>query len=261
MTNQPITNGILNALPAEDFRRISSELQLRPLRARDVLVKRDELLTDVYFPGRSLCSLMLTMSEGAASEIVVVGQEGIIGLEAALGLRVAMCDVTVQVAGDGIAHTMNVHAFRQEMDRRGALYTNVTAYRLAWLSFIMQSVACNGLHAVTDRCCRWLLHAHDRLASDAFPLTHELMSIMLGVRRPTVTLVVNDLVRRGIIRTTRGMIEIVDRRELEARSCECYRTVTEAYSKSLPAFDRTRPMQTLPFESGAVASLAAERTA
>ena len=136
----------------------------------------------------------------------------------------------------------------------------MTAYRLAWLGFITQSVACNGLHAVTDRCCRWLLHAHDRLATDAFPLTHELLSIMLGVRRPTVTLIVNDLVRRGIIRTARGMIEIVDRRELEARSCECYRTVREVFATAL-SDQKVRPTQNLPLEPDTIGPVASELTA
>ena len=248
------------ALPPEDYRRISAELQVRPLRVREVLAKRDELLTTVYFPSRSLCSLMLTMSGGAASEIVVVGSEGIIGLEAAFGVPRAMCDAAVQVAGDGTAHAMSVEAFRREMDLHGALHANVTAYRLAWLGFITQSVACNGLHAVTDRCCRWLLHAQDRLGTGAFPLTHELLSIMLGVRRPTVTLIVNDLVRRGIIRTARGMIEIVDRRELEARSCECYRTVREVFATAL-SDQRVRSTQNLPLESDTIGPVASELTA
>jgi CRP-like cAMP-binding protein len=260
MTHQSTTNRLLMALPPEDYRRISAELQLRPLRAREVLAKRDELLTTVYFPSRSLCSLMLTMSGGAASEIVVVGSEGMIGLEAAFGVRRAMCDAAVQVAGDGSAHAMNVDAFRREMDLRGALYANVSAYRVAWLSFITQSVACNGLHAVTDRCCRWLLHAQDRLATDAFPLTHELLSIMLGVRRPTVTLIVNDLVRRGIIRTARGTIEIVDRRELEARSCECYRTVRDVFANAL-SDPRVRPTQILPLGPDTMGPVPSELTA
>ena len=93
----------------------------------------------------------------------------------------------------------------------------------------MQSVACNARHSVDARCCRWLLHAHDRLATDDLALTHDLLSTMLGVRRPTVTLVMNDLAHAGIVSTSRGLIRIVDRTALEARACACYRIVTEIY--------------------------------
>ncbi len=115
-----------------------------------------------------------------------------------------------------VAHVMGIDAFRQEFDRRGAFHANVMAYAQDWTRFLLQSVTCNALHAVENRCSRWLLHAHDRLASHAFPLTHDLLSTMLGVRRPTVTLVMADLVRQGIVRTSRGMIDIVDRDALEA---------------------------------------------
>ena len=98
----------------------------------------------------------------------------------------------------------------------------------------MQSIACNARHSVDARCCRWLLHAHDRLATDDLALTHDLLSTMLGVRRPTVTLVANELAHAGIVSTSRGLIRIVDRAALEARACVCYRTVTKIHAMSGP---------------------------
>lgn len=218
-------NSLLTALLPEEYRRISSLLSTRPLRARERLQRRGEPLGEIYFPERSLCSLIITMDDGATVEIAVVGSEGVIGIEAVLGLSVATCDVTVQVAGDGVAHVMNADAFRREFDQRGALYSVVTNYMKAFLGFVTQSVACNGLHSADARCCRWLLHAHDRLGTTELPLTHELLATMLAVRRPTVTLVIMDLVQAGIICTSRGVIRIVDRAGLEARSCECHRAV------------------------------------
>jgi CRP-like cAMP-binding protein len=218
-------NHLLAALPLEDYRRISRDLSFGERKVRHNLQRRGEPLRDIYFPSRSLCSLSMTMADGAAAEIAMVGSEGLIGVEAGLGLTLATCDATVQIAGDGVGHTMTVDAFRRELDQGGALYSIVKKYTRALVGFVEQSVACNGLHAADARCCRWLLSAQDRLASEELPLTHELLSSMLGVRRPTVTLIIADLIRLGIISTSRGVIRITVRAELEARSCECYKTV------------------------------------
>ncbi len=232
-------NQLLTSLPPEDFARVSAALAPRALKARQTLQRRGEPLSAVFFPGHSLTSLTLTMSDGATAEAIVVGAEGLVGIEAALGAPNAMCDATVQVAGDAVAHVMGIDAFRQEFDRRGAFHANVMTYAQDWTRFLLQSVTCNALHAVENRCCRWLLHANDRLASHAFPLTHDLLSTMLGVRRPTVTLVMADLVRQGIVRTSRGMIDIVDRDALEALSCECYRVVRDIFNGA-PDISRSR---------------------
>jgi CRP-like cAMP-binding protein len=233
-SSRTIHNDLLASLPADEYRRISSQLTTRPLKPRDILQKRDEPLGEVYFPGRSLCSLFITMSDGASAEIAVVGAEGLIGLESVQGLSRAACDATVHVAGDGICHVMSEEAFRRELDHRETLYSNVTLYAQAVVGFLMQSVACNGLHSADARCCRWLLHAQDRLKTQEFPLTHELLATMLAVRRPTVTLVIADLVRLGIISTSRGHIKIADRTALEARACECYKTVKGLFNHLLP---------------------------
>ena len=236
-----ILNHLLAALPAEDLRRVSADLTLETLRPRQRLQKRDEPLCDIYFPGRSLSSLMITMADGSAAETIVVGPEGVVGIEAALGLRQAMCDATVQIAGDAVAYRIRVDAFLRELDRRGPFYTVVTNYAQAFVSFVAHSVACNGLHAVEARCCRWLLHAQDRLGTDQFPLTHDLLSTVLGVRRPTVTLIVGDLVRLGVLSTSRGRTRITDRQAMEARSCECYRTVKRVFDSTFPADASNQP--------------------
>jgi CRP-like cAMP-binding protein len=103
---------------------------------------------------------------------------------------------------------------------------------------LMQSVACNGLHSAEERCCRWLLMTHDRIGQDDFPLTHELLAIMLGVRRPTVTLVMAELTRAGIISHVRGHIRIVDRQGLEAATCECYRNIKTVSDRLLGQSER-----------------------
>jgi CRP-like cAMP-binding protein len=226
-------NKLLAALPADDYARIASHMTLVPLHARQVLHKRDEVLTQVVFPSRALCSLVVTMENGATAEVALVGPEGLVGVEAAFGQRIASCDAIVQVAGDGHALSMSIDAFRAELAKSPAFASAMSRYAQAFVAFLMQSVACNGLHHVEARCCRWLLHAQDRLETNDLPLTHDQVSTMLGVRRPTVTLVMNSLVQAGIITPSRGMIRIVDREKLERRSCECYGMVSGVYMRKL----------------------------
>jgi CRP-like cAMP-binding protein len=228
-------NHLLASLPPADYSRIRNHLVSKPVTARQRLLRRGEPLRDVYFPSRSLSSLIITMADGAAAEVAAVGSEGLIGVEAALGLSAAICDATVQVTADGVALAMNVDVFRRELDQRGALYSSVTRYTQAFVRLVTQAVACNGLHSADARCCRLLLHAQDRLATSDVRLTHDLISTMLGVRRPTVTLIIADLLGLGIISTSRGAIRITDRPALEARSCECYHAVKNLFSSSISA--------------------------
>lgn len=229
----PGVNHLLAALPPDDYARVASHLMLAPIRARQMLYKRDEALKQIFFPARSLCSLLMTMEDGASAEIAVVGPEGVVGIEVALGLRTAACDAAVQVAGEGYAFVMNTDVFRSELARPGMFGVLVQNYARAFVGLVTQSVACNALHAVDARCCRWLLHAQDRLATSELPLTHDLLSAMLGVRRPTVTLVLNDLTQAGIVSTSRGTLKILDRHALESRACVCYRAVTAVFESCL----------------------------
>jgi CRP-like cAMP-binding protein len=227
-------NSMLAALPAEAYGRISPLLTVATLKPHQALQKRGEPLREIFFPSQSLTSLVLTTTEGASAEIAVVGSEGIVGIEIVLGLGVAMCDATVQVAGEGVVHSMNVDAFRMEFERGGALHDQIRKYAQAFMGFLTQSVACNALHAVEARCCRWLLNADDRLGGGEFPVTHELLSAMLGVRRPTITLVMSALAQIGAISASRGAIRIVDRDSLEARACGCYGIVRRFFDDLLP---------------------------
>jgi CRP-like cAMP-binding protein len=220
-------NQLLVALPLDEYRRVSTELVLSPLIAGQVLQKQGNPVTRVWFLSRNLCSLTMSTGDGSAPEIGMVGSEGVVGLEAALDLPLAVCNATVRVAGDGMGHVMTVQAFRRELDQRGALHSGVRAFAKALLGLATQTAICNALHHVDQRCCRWLLHAQDRLMTSEFPMTQDLLSEMLGVRRPTVSLAVAKFVRLGIISTSRGMLRIVDRSAVEACSCECYQQVTK----------------------------------
>jgi CRP-like cAMP-binding protein len=136
-----------------------------------------------------------------------------------------------------------LEAFEREMARGGAFREVMIKYAQAFVGLLTQSVACNGLHTADERCCRWLLMTHDRLGADEFNMTHEMLSMMLGVRRPTVTLVLAQLAKAGMISQVRGRLRIVDRQALESASCECYRTVKNIFDRVLPSRAPQPPLQ------------------
>ena len=226
------TNRLLASLPVDELERVSAHLTWRPLKVRQTLHKRGEPISEIFFPGRSVCSITNTMEDGGMVEVAMVGREGLVGIGSAMGNPVAAGDAFVQIAAEPAA-VMPFDAFNRELERRGAFHTAVTRYSQAFVSLLMQSVACNGLHSAEERCCRWLLMTHDRIAQDEFPLTHELLAVMLGVRRPTVTLVMAELARAGIVSHVRGHVRIVDRKGLEEASCECYKNIRSVFDRLL----------------------------
>jgi CRP-like cAMP-binding protein len=227
------TNRLLSSLPAEEYARVAPLLRTVSLTARQVLHKQGAPVTDVYFPGGGACALVKNMDDGRTTEIATVGAEGVIGASVFFNQHESSCDVVVQLASD-TAHVMPADAFRAEMARRGAFYNLVIRYNQGLMTQLMQTTACNGLHSVEKRCCRWLLTTHDRVGRDEFPLTQEFLATMLGVRRPTVTLVATALQQQGLISYRRGHVTIVDREKLEAASCECYATVKATFARLLP---------------------------
>jgi CRP-like cAMP-binding protein len=203
------------------------------MNLKQVVHKQDEPIEDVYFPGGGAYSLVKTLQNGQVAEVATIGSEGAVGASVFFGRGVADCDVLVQVTGPG-AEAMNAELFNAEMHKRGAFFDQIIRHHQALMSQIMQTTACTGLHSAEARSCRWLLTTHDRAGGDEFPLTHEFLAAMLGVRRPTVTLIANQLQRAGLIQYRRGFVTIVDRAKLEATSCECYATVREQMRRLLP---------------------------
>jgi len=132
---------------------------------------------------------------------------------------------------DSSAERMPLKEFQRELERRGALYEAVNRYAQATMALMMQSTACMALHQVQERCCRWLLMTHDRIRSDQFSLSHEFLAMMLGSTRPTVTVVARHLQRARLIRYTHAKVTILNRKGLEARSCECYPTIKAEFDR------------------------------
>ena len=218
-------NGLLSALPPEDYKRLELSLDVVPLKLKELLHKPGSVVEHVYFPGGGFCSIVTVLEDGSMVEVATVGREGMVGLAALSDGRYGSSAVMVQGETD-TCYRMAAGAFRREIDRQGAFQGLLSRYTQAHMGFIMQSTACNAMHSVEQRLARWLLLAHDRMARDEFPLTQEFVAMMLGAARPTVTVVAGTLQKAGLITYRRGKVTIVDRRKLESASCECYRTAT-----------------------------------
>jgi CRP-like cAMP-binding protein len=220
------TNQLLSSLPADDLQRIRPHLRSVRLRPKQILHKQGDRIREVYFPTGGVCSIIELMQDGQAAEIATVGDEGLLGGSVYFGQDESFTQSVVQVPGQS-ADVLTAEAFNAEMARKGALFTRTVKYHQALMTQVMQTTVCNGLHSAEQRCCRWLLMTHDRVRRDEFPLTHETLAMMLGVRRPTITLIAASLQRAGLIHYRRGSMKILHRGGLELASCECYRTITD----------------------------------
>jgi CRP-like cAMP-binding protein len=169
------------------------------------------------------------MGNGAAIEVGNIGREGLAGVSAALGVLTTPHKHLVQA--EGAALRMDAVALARECEKDGPLRRVLVRYHTYFLFQVSQAGACNGIHSVHQRCCRWLLMSHDRIGSDDLPLTHEFLATMLGVRRVSVTLVLHPLQELGLIRTARGRITVRDRKGLEVATCECYQLVRDEYDR------------------------------
>jgi CRP-like cAMP-binding protein len=226
-------NKLLATLPPDEFDRILSQLTIVPLTFKQILYKQDEVIQYIFFPGGGACALTRVMRDGQIAEIATIGNEGVIGASVFFGDDQSFSQTIVQVA-DVEGFSMPVEAFVREMTRRGAFYNRIIRYSQALMSQVMQTTVCNGLHSVEQRCCRWLLMTCDRVGRRDVRLTHEFVSIMLGVRRPTVTLVMGDLQKAGLVENRRGTVHVIDRHGLEMTSCECYAAVKANFARLLP---------------------------
>ena len=226
-------NRLLDALPQSDFERLVPHIESTPMAFKQVFHKQGHPISYAYFPAGGVGSVTKVMSDGAMIEVATAGLEGMIGTELFLGEGNAINEGLVQVPGpDG--WRIPAAPFVEELQRGGALSDLVRRYTVVFVSNAQQSVACNGLHNVEERCCRWLLTTQDRIREDHVRLTQEFLAVMLGVRRPTVTIVLGTLEKAGLLELHRGEIHIKDRRRLESASCECYRTSMQDYERLLP---------------------------
>ncbi len=224
-------NRLLAAIGSPDLERLLPHLEMVELPPRKVLVDVGERIKHIYFPHSAVICLMAVMQESGVAETATIGAEGMAGFETLLGLPNSENRTLVQVSG--AASRISVRHLAAAVQESGKLRTMLLRYIGAFIVQLSQSVACNSLHKLEERCCRWLLMAHDRAHRDRFEITQEFLAEMLGVHRPTVTIVARTLQGAGLIRYSRGVLTILDRKGLEACACECYGIVRRAHDEIL----------------------------
>jgi CRP-like cAMP-binding protein len=233
-----IANHVLASIPPAQYRRLRAQLETARLEFGQVLYEPGEPIRFVYFPSNCLISLLTEVGKGRTLEVGMVGNEGMAGMPFILGIGVSGVQALVQ--GEGDALRMASDRFRIEFNRNPPLQQALFRYTHALMAQISQTAACNRFHSGGARLARWLLMTRDRVDCDEFPLTHEFLAHMLGLRRVGITQAANSLRRRKLIRYHRGVIHILDAKGLEASSCSCYRVVKDVYERAqVPPKDRS----------------------
>jgi len=224
-------NRLLNRLPKNEYKSLIGSAKAVSLEHGDEVYQEDSLggLSHVYFPTSGMISLTVLMEDGKQVEAGTIGNEGMVGLSVALGLDFSPTKAISQLSGEGLR--IPVSAFSKAMKRGGTLDKLVFRFAAYSLRYANQTVACNLLHSVEQRICRWLLMCRDRVEKEEFVLTHEFLAEMLGVRRQTVTVIAGRMQTASLITYHRGVIRILNRKKLEAASCECYGVIKAFYDR------------------------------
>ncbi|MGB3760152.1 MAG: Crp/Fnr family transcriptional regulator [Rivularia sp. (in: cyanobacteria)] len=226
-----IVNQLLGALPPEDYQRLVSHLESVELISGEVLWEPGEKMTEVYFPILGMISLVSIMENGSTTEISLVGKEGMVGLPVFLGGGSTTSRAIVQIEGSALK--LNGNILKSEFDKGGELQRLLLLYTQALFTQAAQNAACNRQHNIEERLARWLLTTQDCVMKGELHLTQEFISQMLGTRRSGVTVAAGTLQQAGMIRYTRGKINILSREALNATACECYQVIKNEYIRLL----------------------------
>ncbi|HXJ94289.1 MAG TPA: Crp/Fnr family transcriptional regulator [Terriglobia bacterium] len=222
---RPVSNKILLSLPDDEYGQIRAHLEFVQLEPHHVLHEPGEKLRFAYFFNSGLASLLAATREGKAVEAGVVGSEGIVGTALAVGLLRTPLRAVVQIGGDGFK--INGTALQARFRTLPELQMRLSRYAVLQGMQAAQTAACNRLHELRRRFARWILMAQDRVNAGTLPLTHDFLANMLGTDRPSVSRAASALQNRKVIRYSRGVVEILDRKRLESCACECYRIIQE----------------------------------
>lgn len=222
-------NRLLAALPPPDLARLTGRMTDVTLASKDLLYRPGGPIDFVYFPRSGVVSSVVVMADGTTAEVAVIGAEGMAGASVLLGATRSEQQVYCQVPPCE-CRKLPAAEFAAEVGRPGPLRDAVAGYLRGALAASARLTACNCLHPVDERCARWLLMCHDRVGADEFPLTHEFLAVMLGVRRATVTVTAGTLQQSGLIAYKHGRVRVLDRAGLEAAACECYAAIRDAFA-------------------------------
>jgi CRP-like cAMP-binding protein len=233
------TNNILAALPEAESESVGRHLTLFELPKELRLFGAGDPIRHLYFPRSGVISLVVPLESGDKIEVAMVGRDGVVGGSYLTGSAIWLNTATVQIPGS--AWTLDVAAVRELDGGSASLRSLATAYEQTIVMQAQQSAACNAVHEMEARLCRWLLRCSDAACSQELAITQDYMAQMLGVRRTTVTLVAGDLQAAGLIAQRRGHVRLLDTAGLKSRACECYAAVNSR-SEDLKhvALDRSR---------------------
>jgi CRP-like cAMP-binding protein len=227
-----LANRLLVALPVDDYGLIAPSLAQVDLERGRLLYDPGDRVDTIYFPLDGVISLMTLMENGAAIESATIGREGALGLMSAVSPRQSLSRAIVQTPAKALR--ISAAQMHEAWEKSPRIRDLIDRHNEALFGHAIQSVACNALHSVEARFCRWLLTCHDRISTDTVALTQEFLADMLGVQRTTVTAVARSLQEKGAIRYRRGVVDIIDRPALEALTCECYGVIHRTYERLLP---------------------------
>jgi CRP-like cAMP-binding protein len=222
-------NRLLDRLPEDEFKRLQPSWEPISLPQGHELCKQDGPISHVYFPTGGVCSVVSVSEDAKVVEAGTVGNEGMIGIPIFLGLDFSPIQAVSQVSGKALR--IPAPFFQEAIRPQGPLDRLLRRYVAFSLRSAYQNIACNALHSLQERMCRWLLMTHDRVGQEEFILTQEFLAEMLGVRRQSVTVIAGTLQTAGFITYRRGMMRIVNRAGLEEGSCECYETTRLYYDR------------------------------
>lgn len=227
--SSPTQNRLLASLPREELELLSPYLEQVSLSHGQMIILPDEPIEFVYFPLDCLLSLVVVMEDGATVESGSVGREGMVGLPVVLGAATTPMQTLAQIPGQ--AMRIKSEIIKEAFNRGGVLQKILYRYIHTVIVVSSQTAACNRLHRLEARLCRWLLMSSDGIGSEKLYLTQEFLGTMLGVRRSGVSESASQLQSKGLINYQRGQIEIVNRQNLETSACECYRAVKAEYER------------------------------
>jgi CRP-like cAMP-binding protein len=226
-----VPNILLASLPIAEYEPIRQASELVSMELKRALHEPGQETRHVYFPFSGVISLLTILDDGSAVEVATVGNEGMVDFAAYFGME-SPARWLVQVPGRALR--VDAAELRAIAEKSGALMSVIHNYLLAMFVQVSQTAACNRRHAVDQRCARWLLMTHDRVDTDDFPMTHEFLADMLGIRRPSVSIAMSGLHRAGYIAYKRGKVAVLDRDGLEKAACECYNVVRQQFDSRFP---------------------------
>ena len=229
----PVGNTLLAALAKPEYEQLVPALAPVNLSLGDIIYEPGGHLGYIYFPVTAIVSLVYVMENGATVEMGLVGNEGVVGIALFMGGETTPNRAIVQ--STGTAYRLPARILKAQFKRGEMLQLMLLRYTQALITQMSQTAVCNRVHSLMQRVCRWLLLCHDRVSSDELLLTQELIAMMLGGRRESVTVVAGQLQDLRLIHYSRGHIKILDRQGLERAACECYQVVKTESDRLLSA--------------------------